>query len=90
MNVYGGLQIVENSLLESQHFDWSGCRSPSRARRRYRKRGIVGRIKITVKPTAMQVGNVIYAHPRIVAELRKIRDADAPYLWNPNMSGAPF
>lgn len=68
------MNIVENPMLETQHFDYSGTRSPSRARRRYLQRGIVGRIKITQKPTALVIGDTIHCHPKIAAELRATID----------------
>lgn len=67
------MKIVENPLLETRHFDFSACRSPSRARRRYRK-GIVGRIKITWEPTILQIGDTLYMHPTAAARLRDATD----------------
>lgn len=64
------MNIVENPRLESLQFDYSACRSPSRARRRY-KRGIVGRVKVSMKPYAMQVGDTIYMHPMLAEKFRQ-------------------
>lgn len=66
---YMGLDIVETSTAESVEQDWSGCRSPSRAKRRH-ARGIRTRMTEKRTPAAFRFGNKLYVHPRIAAELR--------------------
>lgn len=41
-----GIQIIEADIPKEKVYDWSGCRSPSRAKRRYAK-GHPQRVKIT-------------------------------------------
>lgn len=70
MNPFGGMRIIETSEAYDPILDWSGCRSIPRAIRRA-ARGIPQRTVVRAKPKAFMLGGVMYAHPAIVAELRK-------------------
>ena len=69
-----GTRIIESQYMYDERIDTSGCRSPSRAMRRWRKRGIRGRldVKHIPKPYAMKLpdGSLVM-HPVMAAELRK-------------------
>lgn len=65
-----GLNVVANEQCYREEFDWSVCRSPSRAKRRHAQ-GIRTRVKISHKPVAYLQGNTLHAHPTLVAEMRK-------------------
>lgn len=73
MTVFGSVRIIESTYCADDVFDFSGCRSPSRARRRW-LRGIPGRVKHTRKPWSHAVqlpdGRMIM-HPSMAAEIRK-------------------
>lgn len=51
---YMGLVVRVGDVPKRQVFDWSGCRSPARAKRRH-ARGIPQRVKITEEDTAWLV-----------------------------------
>lgn len=53
-------------------YDWSSCRSPSRARRRH-KRGFPQRVKIT--PTSIEISaSQVVMHPVIYDQLKRRMD----------------
>lgn len=66
-------KIIESAYCADQVADYSGCRSPSRAARRYR-RGITGRVKIVSVPWKhahkLPDGSLVM-HPATAAHLRK-------------------
>lgn len=66
INSYAGLDVVET--VGAVVPDFSACRSPSRARRRY-KRGIIGRVRL--KPVSYQVGRTLFVHPVIMQQIRE-------------------
>lgn len=65
-----GVDIRSTDTCYTTEEDWSRVRSPSRAERR-RRRGFRQNITMTHKPAAVQIGNVIYAHPAIYHEILK-------------------
>lgn len=69
---FGGMRIIEDASLTDPYEDWSGVRSPSRARRRMgrgHRQNVV--IKRTPKKDAYIIGNhTIVMHPVMAAELR--------------------
>jgi len=65
-----GIPVVSSPYASALQFDWTGCRSPSRARRRY-KQGHPQRVKITREPVVMMLGGQMFAHPDVIAELRR-------------------
>lgn len=73
LSPFGGIQIVEDANMLDWSEDWSGVRSPARARRR-RKRGFPQRIRIvaTPKKEGYRVGNRIVMHPDLARALREI------------------
>lgn len=50
-------------IPKQQRFDWSGCRSPSRAKRRH-ARGIPQRVKVTEHDVAYLVNEDALLHMR--------------------------
>jgi hypothetical protein len=71
---FNGVQIVESLAMVDHVEDWSGVRSPSRARRR-RKQGHPQRIKITTTPKkqayAIEGGRKVIMHPDMAQELKR-------------------
>lgn len=67
MGAYAGYHLVEDPRLVVA--DWSGCRSPSRARRRY-KRGFPQRVVFKPDPGFYFVGRSIAVHPATGKTLR--------------------
>jgi hypothetical protein len=65
-SIYGGLRLIDTEMVGDPYEDWSGVRSPARARRR-RLRGFPQRIKIRYRPNGKaihdKVNGVIYIHP---------------------------
>jgi len=80
VNTLNGLNVVETLAMVDHVEDWSGCRSPSRALRR-RKQGHPQRVVVRAVPKkeAVQIGNTLYMHPTLAAELRRqlSQDVDA-------------
>ena len=73
-SLYGGLRIIESLMMvEPSVPDWSGCRSPSRAMRRWRKRGIQGRMRFISLPRKdiICMGNTLIMHPSVAVALRQ-------------------
>lgn len=68
---YGGLQIFEDWLMVDIKEDWSRVRSPARARRRRWKHKQNIDIVHVPKPEAIRMGNKVYMHPEMAAELRR-------------------
>lgn len=66
----GSVPLIESHAAYDSIEDWSGCRSISRAIRRA-KLGHKQRMVIHTKPKAFMINGVMYAHPVIIAELRK-------------------
>jgi len=67
---FGGLSIISTDQAVITEEDWTEVRSPARAARR-RRQGHPQQIITTRTPTAVQVGEVIYAHPEIYAQLQR-------------------
>lgn len=65
-----GLNVVSNELCYREEHDWSACRSPSRSKRRH-ARGIKTRVRVFHKPVAYLHGNMLHAHPTMVAQLKE-------------------
>jgi hypothetical protein len=63
---FGALAVYVTDKAHTVHYD--RCRSPSRARRRYR-RGILGRV-YTV-PRVMRTDTAVFVHPALEREFRK-------------------
>jgi hypothetical protein len=79
-----GQTIRTSDLLTVEYVDFSGCRSPSRARRRLRQ-GIAGRVKRyrIPDPKAYQIAGEIWMHPALAGELKRRFLADAPNMESP-------
>lgn len=65
-----GLRIVENDMLVKTSEDWSGVRSPGRARRRRAKHRQNIRI-VGVPADPVQMGDTIFMHPATAQRLRQ-------------------
>lgn len=65
--MFGKLAVYVTDAAHTVHYD--RCRSPSRARRRYR-RGIVGRT-YTV-PRIMRTNVAVFVHPALERDFRKV------------------
>lgn len=67
-------RIVVSPRITEPCEDFSACRSPSRARRRWRKRGIQGHA-IFARPARKAFhdtkSNTIYMHPEMAAKMRR-------------------
>lgn len=74
-----GMPIIETLAMVDRVEDWSGVRSPGRARRR-RLLGYPQKIKVFDKPKteAVQMGGRLYMHPMFAAELRRQLAATPP------------
>lgn len=75
MNMFGqsifGTRVVENAdLVEYAGEDWSGVRSPGRARRRRKKHRQNIKALYVPQEKFYQIDGVIYCHPVIAARLR--------------------
>ncbi|MDO8421124.1 MAG: hypothetical protein Q7S99_03080 [Parvibaculum sp.] len=70
MNSYAGMQIFEDIHMTEPKEDWSRVRSPARARRRRRKHRQNIEIVYVPKKDVIQIGNRLYMHPAMAAELR--------------------
>lgn len=68
LGIYGGVRIVETIHATTPVEDWSGVRSPGRARRRRKK--YPQRIRTWMKPTAYEAGGIVYAHPEYIRQIR--------------------
>lgn len=70
LHAIAGMRIVASEHLTEPCEDFSRSRSPSRALRRWRRRGILGRGALT-RPArkAMQMDGVLYMHPLMIAAL---------------------
>lgn len=68
---FAGLQIVTDPYLLERCEDFSRCRSPSRARRRWKQRGIKGH-GVFERPMrhAMRVGGTLRMHPATAEAMR--------------------
>lgn len=67
-----GMTVRTSDALTEPCEDFSRSRSPSRALRRWRKKGIIGRGVLT-RPArkAVVIAGVIYVHPAMYEALRK-------------------
>ncbi len=67
-----GMRIIEAPFLLKTYYDYTACRSPSRAARRY-KRGIKGRVKVTQQPdkACYIYNNAIVMHPNALVEIKR-------------------
>lgn len=68
MLTYAGFEIREDAGMVDE--DWSGVRSPGRARRR-RALGYPQRIVVTPKKEAYRVGRMLVMHPLMAYALRR-------------------
>jgi|EndMetStandDraft_7_1072992.scaffolds.fasta_scaffold1005518_1 hypothetical protein len=74
-SIFGGVRIVEDqNLVIEDGEDWSGVRSPGRAKRR-RARGFRQNITTKYKPRpealSMDDGHTLIMHPAMADQLRK-------------------
>lgn len=67
---WGGLDVIVTPLATKRVEDWSGVRSPGRARRR-RKRGFRQNIVVTELPAAYQVAGKLIVHPDFWRSMKK-------------------
>lgn len=67
----GGMRIIEDSSMVDPYEDWSGVRSPGRARRRRHKHKQRIVIRYKPKPLAYHLGDTLVMHPAVAAELRR-------------------
>lgn len=99
-----GLKVVYNEHCVSRTEDWSGCRSPSRAKRRHAM-GIPQRMVVREQPAMYLIDpDVLYVNPRFRMELEKLtREGkqrvpfscgfgpdDIPYMTEPDDLRQPF
>lgn len=70
MHSFNGMPIMESLLLTVRHEDWSGVRSPSRARRRI-KQGHKQRIKYVdlPSPDLIVTHGIIHGHPETIRKM---------------------
>lgn len=75
--MYGGFRVRLDDLLVDTREDWSGVRSPSRARRR-RRQGHPQRIKIVGVPKseAYRIGDMLVMHPATWRQLQSLMDRE--------------
>lgn len=73
-----GLQVQTSLHMTREIVDWSGCRSPSRARRRMAL-GHPQRVVTRVVPRrdAVLVDDVMIVHPETYEKIRRIVDYDS-------------
>ena len=82
-------RFVESELLVDRVEDWSGCRSPSRARRRHKQGHKQHVVMVDVpKPGAYQIGNEIFIHPFTMAKVRKALSENVERRMDDAMMGA--
>jgi hypothetical protein len=62
--------IVTEYATSGYTFDWSGCRSPSRAKRRHAQ-GHRTRLVVRPTPAAYEAGDKLYVHPAVYAAMKK-------------------
>jgi hypothetical protein len=68
-----GIRIIEDANLVDPHEDWSGVRSPGRARRRQRygyRQNIVIRHKPKDQAYSIDNGRTLIMHPDMAASFR--------------------
>jgi len=78
---YGALQIIETDMVGDPWEDWSGVRSPGRARRRLKrgfKQNIVVRYKANGKAIQDTARGTIYIHPHDAIRLRSAIHSGRP------------
>lgn len=76
-----GFRIIEDELLVDTIEDWSGVRSPGRARRRLRQghRQNIRTVQVPKKGAiAIDGGRTFVVHPAVAAELRRQIAAKGP------------
>lgn len=80
---YMGMKVVTNPLLTKTIEDWSNCRSPTRAKRRW-KRGYPQRVHFTKIPdmTILAVGDTYVMHPAAYQVLL-MKTVEAPLALSP-------
>lgn len=71
---YLGLRIVLDAIVMSDHAGWdfSRCRSPARAMRRWKRRGAGSKMVREIrrpKDHALQIGDMLIMHPAIWAKI---------------------
>jgi hypothetical protein len=92
---FGGMRVITDETLKDHvGWDFSRCRSPSRAKRRFKRFGARSKMvrEITrAKPDAYRVGDMFVMHPDVWRELqRRTNLADAtPKSPQPILYGAP-
>ena len=71
---YNGMEVTvtetATAAIPENKWDWSGYRSPSRAKRRRHRSRI-----ITREPACFQMGHKLVMHPRLWDELKKMTKA---------------
>lgn len=80
MSTLFGIPIIASEHATMEVEDWSGCRSPSRARRRLAQ----GHPQHMVKrrePCMYLIDGSYFAHPEVLDALRRRRDNDAGRVW---------
>lgn len=74
MNVFNGMPIIiDDEAMSYAELDFSNCRSPGRAKRRWKQRGIVGHSRVIRKPR-MDVFNFhgkLIMHSMVARELQR-------------------
>lgn len=74
LGTLGGIRIIEVEAIGDPWQDWSGVRSPGRARRRLKrgfKQNIVTRYRANGKCLHDKMRGVVYMHPHDAANLRE-------------------
>jgi hypothetical protein len=75
---FGGSRIVHSEAMADRVEDYSACRSPSRATRRWKRRGIIGRVQFKLVPWKHAVtlpDGTIAMHPVTARAVREHVDA---------------
>lgn len=88
--MFNGMRVVTDAtLVDHLGWDFSRCRSPSRAKRRFWKRGVKNKLVraiIRAKPDAYRMGDTLIMHPDIWREMeRRLILADATKKKGPHL-----
>ena len=78
---FRGLIVGTNPTLLRRVEDWSGCRSPSRARRRLRM-GHPQRMVVRYLPMGIVYGGQLMVHPEILEQMEKAAADHSRHLWD--------
>lgn len=80
MNTFMGIEITPFEYATQRVADWSRCRSPSRARRRYAQ-GHRQRVVWRDEPVALLLAGKIFAHPVVIRNLELATTYSGERIW---------